>query len=96
MQYVTSTERRGIKIGREQGRQEGLKTGIASVALRQLQRRIGALDEATQARVTALPLAQLEALSDALLDFSALSELIAWLQQHASLDLPTAGNGATQ
>ncbi len=40
------------------------------------------LDEAAQTHIRALPLEQLEDLSDALLDFSALADLTAWLQQH--------------
>jgi len=82
MQYVTSIERRGIEKGLQQGRQEGLQVGAAEITLRQLQRRFGALSEAMQAHIRALPLEQLEELSEALLDFAALSDLELWLQQH--------------
>lgn len=94
MKYVTSIERRGI----EKGRQEGLKTGVAGVALRQLQRRLGPLDEASQAHIRALPLEQLEELSDALLDFNTPADLALWLQQHPLSIQPAASadkrNGA--
>ena len=54
----------------------------AKVALRQLNRRCGPLSEATTARIQALPLEQLEALAEALLDFSGPDELVAWLEEH--------------
>ena len=52
------------------------------VTLRQLNRRCGPLSETTTARIKALPLAQLESLADALLDFSGPADLAAWLAQH--------------
>jgi hypothetical protein len=51
------------------------------LALRQLQRRFGALlPAAQQAQIQALPLAQLEALAEALLDFQGTADLAAWLR----------------
>ena len=55
----------------------------ATVTLRQLNRRCGPLSEATTARIQALPLEQLEALAEALLDFSGPEDLSAWLAEHA-------------
>ncbi len=77
MKYVTSIERIGM--------QKGMQRGSAALILRQLQRRIGLLDEATQAHIRALPLEQIEKLSDASPDFSALADLQAWLKQHSVL-----------
>ena len=57
--------------------------GEANLALRQLARRCGPLSEATTARVQALPLEQLEALAEALLDFSGPDELTTWLAANA-------------
>jgi predicted transposase YdaD len=51
----------------------------AKVTLRQLNRRCGPLSEATTAQIQALPLEQLEALADALLDFQGPADLAAWL-----------------
>lgn len=51
----------------------------AKVALRQLARRCGSLSEATTARIQALPLVQLEALAEALLDFNGPEDLASWL-----------------
>ncbi|MGH9751700.1 MAG: DUF4351 domain-containing protein [Blastocatellia bacterium] len=78
MEYVTSTERRGIK------------KGSAKIVLLQLHQRFGVLDEAMQARISALPMEQLEELSVALLDFSALSDLEDWLQRRP---LPSITSG---
>jgi predicted transposase YdaD len=63
---------------------EGRFEGEAVVALRLLNRRCGTLSEATTSRIQALPLEQLEALTEALLDFSGPADLAAWLVQHGS------------
>jgi predicted transposase YdaD len=76
--------------GRQEGRQEGevqgeargRALGEAAVTLRQLNRRCGPLSDATTARIQALPLQQLEALAEALLDFSGPTDLAAWLAEH--------------
>lgn len=49
------------------------------MTLRQLYRRCGPLNNPTTARIQALPLEQLEALADALLDFTGPEDLAAWL-----------------
>jgi hypothetical protein len=60
------------------GRQEG----EATVTFRLLNRRCGPLSETTTAEIQALPLEQLEALAEALLDFSGPADLTAWLEEH--------------
>ena len=67
----------------DRGREEGREEGEAKVTLRLLIRRCGPLNEATTARIQALPLQQLEALAEALLDFTGPDDLAAWLAQHA-------------
>jgi hypothetical protein len=52
------------------------------VTLRQLNRRCGPLDAATRARIEALPVQKLEALAEALLDFSGCGDLDAWMAAH--------------
>ena len=66
----------------EEGRQEGEARGEAKVTLRLLNRRCGRLSGAITARIQALPLEQLEALAEALLDFSGPADLTAWLEEH--------------
>ena len=70
---------RAVQQWLEEGRQEG----EAAVTLRQLNRRCGPLSDATRARIQSLPLEQLVALLDALLDFEGLADLEAWLQRPA-------------
>jgi predicted transposase YdaD len=61
------------------GREEGRQAEAFSVTLRLLNRRCGPLSEATTTQIQALPLEQLEALADALLDFQGPADLTAWL-----------------
>ena len=74
----------GLQEGREEGQREGLEQGrqaeAAALTLRLLQRRCGPLTPQQQALLQALPLAQLEALADALLDFHGPDDLTTWLQ----------------
>ena len=66
----------------EEGRLEGEAQGEVKVTLRLLNRRCGPLSEASTARIKDLPLEQLEALADALLDFSEPADLAVWLEKH--------------
>jgi predicted transposase/invertase (TIGR01784 family) len=59
----------------QEGRQEGEQTLI----FRQLTRRIGSIAPALQIQVQALSLSHLEALGEALLDFSEPADLVKWL-----------------
>ena len=72
----------GRQEGEARGRQEGEAQGEAKVTLRLLNRRCGRLSDATTAEIQALPLEQLEALAEALLDFSGPADLTAWLEEH--------------
>ncbi len=74
MSYITTGER----IGYERGKQEQGQ----SIILRQLQKRVGELPEEVTKEVQALSLEDLEALGEALLDFTATDDLLNWLQAH--------------
>jgi hypothetical protein len=67
----------------EQGLQQGAQRAAAAMALRQLHRRFGIFEAETEDRVRALPVAQLEDLGEALLDFQSKQELLDWLQARA-------------
>jgi len=76
------------EIGKlEETQKEGIMQIVTSWAkeaertliLRQLTRRVGQLPETILAQVNELPIEQLEALGEALLDFADLSDLQAWL-----------------
>ena len=82
----TRAAQQWIEEGRQEGEAQGEARGraaeAASVTLRQLNRRCGPLTDASTARIQALPLEQLEALAEALLDFSGPADLAAWLEKH--------------
>jgi predicted transposase/invertase (TIGR01784 family) len=65
--------------GRQEGVQEGRQEGQAVLVLRLLKRRISDLKSEDETRITSLSIEQLEALGDALLDFSSRDDLLAWL-----------------
>jgi predicted transposase YdaD len=69
-------------LGEARGEARGEALGEAKVTLRLLARRCGTLSAATTARIQALPLEQLEALAEALLDFTGPADLDAWLAAH--------------
>jgi len=69
----------GEAKGRQEGEAKGRQEGEAAVTLRQLNRRCGPLTGATTAQIQALHLEELEALADALLDFTGPADLAAWL-----------------
>ncbi len=66
-----------------EGEARGRAAEAAAVALRLLNRRCGPLSQATSDCIKSLPLVQLEALTEALLDFSGLADLTRWLADHA-------------
>ena len=76
-------EERGRQEGKQEGRQEGRQEEAFALILRQLTRRLGDIAPDLQAQVRSLPLAQLEALSEALLDFAHPDDLTYWLRQQA-------------
>ncbi|MFN6539778.1 MAG: Rpn family recombination-promoting nuclease/putative transposase [Nostoc sp. EkiNYC01] len=71
MKYVTSFERSGIEIGKQQ---EALL-----LVTRLLNRRLGSVDEALLEQVRALSVEKLEELGEALLDFNSVTDLTNWL-----------------
>jgi hypothetical protein len=76
MELTTSWKEEGLQKGREEGR----KKGQSEMALRQLRRRCGALPPTFESKVRALTVSDLEALGDALLDFTGLTDFERWLQ----------------
>lgn len=76
MSYVTTGER----IGYERGEQEGRQKQAQELVLRLLKRRVGELPSEGQERFQSLSIEQLEALGEALLDFTGLEDLLSWLE----------------
>ena len=76
----------GRQEGRHQGRVEGLEAGrqqeAAALAIRQLSRRFGSLNEGSWERLSTLTLQQLEQLAEDLLHFTEPGDLQAWFNDH--------------
>jgi predicted transposase/invertase (TIGR01784 family) len=70
-----------LQRGVQQGRQEGKREEALSLVIRQLTRRFGAINPQLQEQVRSLSLVQLEGLSEALLDFEAVTDLAIWLNK---------------
>jgi predicted transposase/invertase (TIGR01784 family) len=68
----------GEVIGLERGRNEGEQ----ALVLKLLTRKLGKIDAEIQARVNSLTIDRVEALGEALLDFTAMADLDAWLSQN--------------
>jgi predicted transposase YdaD len=66
--------------GKVEGREEGKIEGERAIILRLLNRRVGNISDAVLSQIQELSVEQLEALGDALLDFSSLADLEGWLQ----------------
>jgi predicted transposase YdaD len=69
----------GERIGEQRGEQRGRQEEGNTLILRQLTRRLGNVTPEIQTKIRTLSLTQLEELGEALLDFSQISELTAWL-----------------
>jgi flagellar biosynthesis/type III secretory pathway protein FliH len=70
----------GLQEGLQEGEQRGLQQGEQLLIIRQLNRRIGTMDSSLIQQVQKLPVAQLEELGEALLDFTSVTDLQTWLQ----------------
>ncbi|WP_373527719.1 Rpn family recombination-promoting nuclease/putative transposase [Nostoc sp.] len=77
-------EPRAILEAKEEGREEGREEGERTIVLRLLNRRVGNIPDALLSQIQGLSVEQLEALGDALLDFSSLADLERWLQGEVS------------
>ena len=76
----------GIEAGRQEGIEEGRQTGIEegqrSLLHRLLLRTLGELPEDLKSQIDRLSLANLEALTEALLDFTDIDDLVSWLKNY--------------
>ncbi len=72
-------KKQGIEQGIKQGLEQGRKQEASLMILRLLKRRIGEIEPSLSNRINQLSVEQLEALGEALLDFSSRDDLLAWL-----------------
>jgi hypothetical protein len=75
MDLMTSWEKRGLHAGRQRGKHE--------LVIRQLRHRFGLIGAELDAQVAALDADHLDALAEALLDFTSLADAQAWVDAHA-------------
>lgn len=73
----------GIQQGIQQGRQQGIKQGKVGLIVRQLIRLVGEISPDIQMRIDELNLDELENLGEAMFDFTSISDLLTWLQEHS-------------
>jgi predicted transposase/invertase (TIGR01784 family) len=77
----TKVYQEALQEGKQEGKQEGLDHE-RSLILRQLERRVGKFSQKARSQVLALSFTELDSLGEALLDFSAPSDLKDWLLLH--------------
>jgi predicted transposase/invertase (TIGR01784 family) len=84
----TKVYQEALQEGEQRGRTEGISMGrteeARSLILRQLTRRIGVVSPELQSHITILSLSQLEALGEALLDFTDAGDLVRWLLENGT------------
>ena len=74
---------RGRQEGRQEGRREGRQEGQVELVLRLLRRRVGILTASQETAIRKLDLSRVEALSEALLDFTSRADLARWLHANS-------------
>jgi hypothetical protein len=72
----------GISRGRRQGRKEGRQQGEIELVLKQLRRRLGSVSASQEKALRVLSISRIEALGEALLEFSSGADLARWLGKH--------------
>ena len=71
-----------IELGKQRGLEQGRFQGEADLVIRQLTKRLGALSGAQEKTIRGLMLEKIEALGEALLDFTSPSDLTRWLRNN--------------
>ena len=61
--------------------QQGLQQGKSNLVMRLLTQKLGTLSESIQARVLQLSSDQLDSLTESLLDFNTVDNLVNWLEE---------------
>lgn len=70
----------GLNLEEPRAIRDAKQEGERTIVLRQLNRRLGNIPDALLSQIHGLSMEQLEALGDALLDFSSVADLSGWLQ----------------
>jgi Domain of unknown function (DUF4351) len=83
LEKIQAAEDIGRQAGLLEGEQQGEIKEAQTLILRQLKRRVGNVSVDLESQIKTLPLAQLEELGEALLDFSQMDDLVTWLNSLA-------------
>ncbi len=78
--FITLQQTRVYQEAKEEGREEGEREATLKLVMRLLTKRFGEISEEMRSSISGLPLTTLENLSEALLDFTSLADLQAWLE----------------
>ena len=70
-----------IQKGVQKGLQRGKQEGVLLVVMRQLTLKLGLIDPGLQQQIEGLSITRLEELSEALLNFETVTDLVVWLDQ---------------
>jgi hypothetical protein len=81
-QGIQKGMQRGIKQGMQQGMRKGIIEGQAELVLKQLGRRLGAISGSQERTIRKLSPSKIEALGEALLEFTGPADLARWLRQN--------------
>jgi Domain of unknown function (DUF4351) len=84
LEKIREAELAGEQRGEQRAEQRGVVKGQQELVLRLLNRKVGNISTELEDRVNSLPLAPLKELGEALLDFTQMSDLIEWLENHPS------------
>ena len=82
MEWITPWQRWGMMDGLKEGRKEGRMEEAITILMRQMKRRFGALGDDIETRLRTLPLAEIEDLSEASVEFKKAGDLTNWLNEH--------------
>ena len=83
LERIQDATKQGIEQGIERGIERGIEQGIereVSFVMRLLNRRFGAIAPDVEQRVRSLPVARIEDLGEALLDFQNAADLTSWIE----------------
>ena len=80
--FIEIGRREGFQVGMRMGIAEARRQGVANLVLRQLSRRLGPLPVSQMGRIWKLELIKIEALAEALLEFTSRADLARWLRQN--------------
>jgi len=83
--FIELGKQRGLEQGLEQGREQGRCEGEAALVIRLLTRRLGRISRSQDKTIRALPLNEIEALGEALLDFTSAADLSRWLRKNKAV-----------